>query len=153
MCLYRFKAKITDPSPEYAQWLSQPKTLESIINFANDFTYVSDKEQFGKTDYWMTPSEFFVTKRGDCDDIHLFMADAIYRALGWESYLVIAWRFTQFPKTEAHAMTIFKRDGQYFLLNYRQIIPMNSLKDREALKKAGFTYLGAIFRMPDGKRV
>ena len=63
MCLFRFKAQITEPSPEYAQWLSTVKNVNEIIQFANDFTYISDKEQFGKTDHWQTPSEFFKNKR------------------------------------------------------------------------------------------
>jgi len=153
MCLFRFKAKITEPSPHYAQWLAKQRTVEDIINFANDFTYVSDKNQFNKVDYWQTPSEFFISKKGDCEDIHFFIADAIYRALGLESYLIVAWRFTRFPLSEAHAMAIYKKDNQYFLVNYRDIIPMASLKDKEAVKKAGFSYIGGVWRMPDGKRV
>ncbi len=153
MCFYRFKAKITEPSPAYAQWLSKQKTVEDIIKFANDFTYVSDKEQFGKGDYWQTPSEFFARKHGDCEDVHLFIADALYRALGLESYLIVAWKFTRFPLTESHGMTIYKRNGQYYLLNYRRTYLMNSLKDKQALKQAGYNYIGGIWRMPDGRRV
>lgn len=148
MCLFRFKAKITEPSPVYAQWLSKQKTVEDIINFANDFTYVSDLKQFKRIDYWQTPSEFFINKKGDCDEVHFFIADAIYRALGYESYVFVAWRFLA-----AHAMTIYKKDNQYFLINYRDIIPMNSLRDKEALKKTGFNYISGIWRMPDGKKV
>ena len=153
MCLFRFKAKITEPSPHYAQWLAKQRTVEDIINFANDFTYVSDKNQFNKVDYWQTPSEFFISKKGDCEDIHFFIADAIYRALGLESYLIVAWRFTRFPLSEAHAMTIYKKNNQYYLINYRNVISMNSLKDRQAIKQAGFSHIGGIWRMPDGRRV
>lgn len=153
MCFYRFKTKITEPSPPYAQWLVQQRTVEGIINFANDFTYTSDKKLFGKVDHWQTPSEFFASKKGDCEDIHLFIADAIYRALGLESYLIIAWRFTRFPLSEAHAMTIYKKNNQYYLINYRNVISMNSLKDRQAIKQAGFSHIGGIWKMPDGKRI
>ena len=153
MCLFRFKAKITEPSPDYAQWLDQQRTVKDIINFANNFTYVSDKEQFGKVDRWQTPSEFFANKRGDCEDVAWFIADALYRALRLESYLIIAWKFTRFPLTEAHGMTIYKQSGQYYLLNYRRTYLMNSLKDKQALKQAGYNYIGGIWRMPDGRRV
>lgn len=116
---------------------------------------MSDKEQFGKGDYWQTPSEFFASKRGDCEDVAWFMADALYRALGLESYLTIAWRFTRFPLSEAHAMAIYKDNDQIGcrLINYKRIIPMASLKDKEAVKKAGFSYIGGVWRMPDGRRV
>lgn len=153
MCWFRFKAKKSEPSPAYAQWLAKQKTVEDIINFANDFTYVSDKERFGKVDYWQTPSEFFASKCGDCEDIHLFIADALYRALGLESYLIVAWKFTRFPLTESHGMTIYKQSGQYYLLNYRRTYLMNSLKDKQALKQAGYNYIAGIWRMPDGKKI
>lgn len=153
MCLFRCKAKITEPSSEYAQWLSKQRTVEDIINFANDFTYMGDKEQFGKVDYWQAPSEFFASKCGDCEDIHLFIADALYRALGLESYLIVAWKFTRFPLTESHGMTIYKNKGLYYLLNYRRTYLMNSLKDKQAIKQAGYKYIGGIWKMPDGKRI
>lgn len=153
MCFYRFKTKITEPSPEYQSWLSKQKSIQDIINFANDFTYVSDKKQFGKTDYWQTPNEFFARKHGDCEDVHLFIADALYRALGLESYLIVAWKFTRFPLTESHGMTIYKNKGLYYLLNYRRTYLMNSLKDKQAIKQAGYKYIGGIWKMPDGKRI
>jgi hypothetical protein len=71
-----------------------------------------DHDQFKVTDYWQTPSQYFATNTGDCEDVHLFLADAIYRALGWESYLLIGWKWERFLKPIAHGMTIFKRDGK-----------------------------------------
>ena len=155
MCLFRFKAKITEPSPHYAQWLAKQRTVEDIINFANDFTYVSDKNQFNKVDYWQTPSEFFISKKGDCEDIHFFIADAIYRALGLESYLIVAWRFTRFPMSEAHAMAIYKDNDQIgcHLINYKRIIPMSGLKDITAVKQTGYNQIKAVFKIPEGKKV
>ena len=147
MCLFRFKAKITEPSQAYTQWLAQQRTVKDIINFANNFTYVSDKEQFGKVDRWQTPSEFFTNKRGDCEDIHLFIADAIYRALGLNAYLLIAWR-----PFEAHAMAIYEQNG-YYLVNYRQVISMTKLKDLNAVKQAGYNQIKAVFKIPEGKKV
>lgn len=154
MCWFRFRAKKSEPSPEYADWLAQQKTFEDVHHFIDDFTYVSDEEQFDKVDYWQTPSEFFATKHGDCEDVHLFLADAFYRALSLESYLVVGWKWAGFLKIVAHGMTIVKRqDGKYYLINYWDIIPMKTLKDKEALKQAGYTHFGGIFKMPDGKRV
>ena len=152
MCWFRFKAKKSEPSPEYAYWLSQQKTFEDVHHFIDDFVYQYDKDQFGVTDYWQTPSQFFATKRGDCEDVHLFLADAFYRALGLESYLLIGWKWEGFLRTIAHGMTIVKKE-KYYLINYWDIIPMQHLRDVEALKRAGYTYFGGIFRMPDGKKV
>ena len=147
MCFYRFKTKITEPSQEYQEWLSKQKSIQDIIDFANDFTYVGDKKQFGKTDYWQTPNEFFISKRGDCEDISLFIADAIYRAFGLNTYLLIAWR-----PFEAHAMAIYEQNG-YCLVNYRQVVPMAKLKDTKAIKQAGFNRIKAVFKIPEGKKV
>jgi len=153
MSLFRFKAKKSEPSPEFDYWLSQKKTFEDVHRYIDDFTYQYDIDQFGITDYWQTPSQFFRTKTGDCEDVHLFLADAFYRALNWESYLLIGWKWTGFLKPIAHGMTIFKRDGKYYIINYWDIIPMNHLRDSEALKRAGYDYFGGIFKMPDGKKV
>ena len=147
MCFYRFKTKITEPSPEYREWLNQQKSIQDIINFANDFIYISDKKQFGKTDYWQPPNEFFIRKQGDCEDIHLFIADAIYRAFGLNTYLLIAWRLF-----EAHAMAIYEQNG-YYLVNYRQVISMTKLKDVNAVKKTGYNRIKAVFKIPEGKKV
>ena len=147
MCFYRFKTKITEPSQEYQEWLSKQKSIQDIIDFANDFTYVGDKKQFGKTDYWQTPNEFFISKRGDCEDVHLFIADAIYRAFNLNTYLLIAWRLF-----EAHAMAIYEQNG-YYLVNYRQVISMTKLKDVNAVKKTGYNRIKAVFKIPEGKRV
>ena len=147
MCFYRFKTKITEPSPEYREWLNQQKSIQDIINFANDFIYISDKKQFGKTDYWQTPNEFFMNKLADREDVHLFIADAIYRAFNLNTYLLIAWRLF-----EAHAMAIYEQNG-YYLVNYRQVISMTKLKDVNAVKKTGYNRIKAVFKIPEGKRV
>jgi len=154
MCWFRYKAEKSEPSPEYAEWLAKQKTFEDVHRFIDDFTYMYDQDQFGVIDYWQTPSQFFATKTGDCEDVHLFLADAFYRVLGLESYLLIGWKWKRFPKAIAHGMTIVKRqDEKYYLINYGDIISMKHLKDKEALKQAGYSYFGGIFKMPNGKRV
>jgi hypothetical protein len=51
-------------------------------------------------------------------------------------------------------MTITKKqDGKYYLINYWDVIPMVNMHDRNALKRAGYSYFGGIYRMPDGKNV
>lgn len=154
MCIFRFKAPKSEPSPEYLSWLSIQRTFEDVHRYINDFTYVHDSEQFGVVDYWQTPSQFFATKTGDCEDVHLFLVDAFYRALGLESYLLIGWKWDRFPKAIAHGMTIVKKlDGKYYLVNYWDVIPMCSLRDKIALERAGYTYFGGIFKMPNGEKV
>jgi len=52
----------------------------AINEYVNQFRYIEDKNNFGKTDYWATPTEFFV-KGGDCEDFAIAKY-AMLKALG-----------------------------------------------------------------------
>lgn len=39
----------------------------AVNEYVNKFRYIEDKDNFGKNDYWATPSEFFA-RGGDCED-------------------------------------------------------------------------------------
>ncbi len=47
---------------------SNRKKLTLVNDFFNQFTYHSDIEFVGQTDYWMTPMEFIIKAGGDCED-------------------------------------------------------------------------------------
>lgn len=42
--------------------------LELVNQFFNRFKFVSDIVFVGKSDYWMTPTEFIINGAGDCED-------------------------------------------------------------------------------------
>jgi len=42
--------------------------MHLIDSFINRYAYRSDEEQYGKSDYWAHPSEFFIRGGGDCED-------------------------------------------------------------------------------------
>lgn len=42
--------------------------LYEVNNFFNEIPYYSDKEHWGKSDYWATPVEMLGTNGGDCED-------------------------------------------------------------------------------------
>lgn len=44
------------------------KALACLNWVIDNFTYTSDKAQFGLPEYWMMPSEALLTRKGDCDD-------------------------------------------------------------------------------------
>ncbi len=48
----------------------------------NNFSYESDLVQFKVADYWQTPAEFSVARKGDCEDFALFIAQKL-RTLGY----------------------------------------------------------------------
>ncbi len=39
----------------------------AVNEYVNNFRYIEDKDNFGKSDYWATPTEFFA-RGGDCED-------------------------------------------------------------------------------------
>lgn len=41
--------------------------VAAVNEYVNQVSYVEDKDNYGKTDYWATPAEFFA-KGGDCED-------------------------------------------------------------------------------------
>jgi hypothetical protein len=47
-------------------------SIEELRLFLNTCKYVSDKEQFNKEDYWMPPTDFEKSKKGDCEDFALY---------------------------------------------------------------------------------
>ncbi len=49
------------------QGLALEDKVEAVNDYVNKVTYIEDKNNFGKSDYWATPSEFFA-RGGDCED-------------------------------------------------------------------------------------
>ena len=47
--------------------LPMSSKIEAVNEYVNQVNYIEDKNNFGKTDYWATPTEFF-TRGGDCED-------------------------------------------------------------------------------------
>ncbi|WP_121628723.1 transglutaminase-like cysteine peptidase [Poseidonibacter antarcticus] len=47
---------------------STKKKLERVNEFFNFVKYKSDKEVYGISDYWASPSEFLARDKGDCED-------------------------------------------------------------------------------------
>lgn len=52
----------------------------AVNEYVNQFRYIEDKNNFGKSDYWATPTEFFA-KGGDCEDFAIAKY-AILKQLG-----------------------------------------------------------------------
>ena len=67
------------PHPTFpmGRYVSQPltvqcKTLDQVRQFLRTCRAVSDKELFGKDEYWQPPEEFEQRKAGDCEDFSLW---------------------------------------------------------------------------------
>jgi len=65
------------PTFPMGRYVSQPLTVQcnsvkDIRSFLSTCEYVSDKELFGKQDYWQPPDQFEKNKKGDCEDFALW---------------------------------------------------------------------------------
>lgn len=61
--------------------LPERQKLELVNDFMNLTRFVSDREHWGKEDYWATPIEFLSTNGGDCEDFSIAKYFTL-RALG-----------------------------------------------------------------------
>ena len=61
--------------------LTERQKLELANDFMNQTPFKSDKEHWGKDDYWATPIEFLSTNGGDCEDFSIAKYFTL-RALG-----------------------------------------------------------------------
>jgi hypothetical protein len=107
------------PHPTFpmGRYVSQPlaihcKSLEEIRQFLRGCRGVSDKELFGKDEYWQPPEEFERRKAGDCEDFSLWTWRQLM-VLGLEARIVFG-RHGRYGI--GHAWVMFFRDGKCFLV-------------------------------------
>ena len=105
------------PTFPMGSYVSQPLsvrcgTLDDIREFLRTCQYVTDREQFGKDDYWMPPEEFERRRCGDCDDFALW---------AWRQVMTIGKQDARFVAGVAgryaggHAWVTFIDGGKPFL--------------------------------------
>jgi hypothetical protein len=69
-------------------------SVEEIREFLMTCKYVSDKELFGKEEYWQPPEDFEIKKKGDCEDFSF-------------------WTWRQFMDLGFNTRVVFGRHGRY----------------------------------------
>lgn len=107
------------PHPTFpmGRYVSQPLTINcSTIREVREFLvtceYVSDKELFGKDDYWQPPEDFEKRKKGDCEDFALWTWRQLLE-LGYDARF-IGGRCGRYG--EGHAWVEYFQDGKCFLV-------------------------------------
>jgi hypothetical protein len=100
-----------------ARYISQPlklqcKNLKEMQRFLRNCKYVSDEEQFHRSDYWMPPEEFEKRRKGDCDDFALWTWRQLL-GMGYKARYVVG-RAGKYG--EGHAWVTMERDGKHFLV-------------------------------------
>jgi len=105
------------PTFPLGRYVSQPlsvhcQSIEDVRRFLCNCKYVSDKELFGKDDYWQPPEEFEQKKKGDCDDF-AFWTWRQFMELGFVARVV----FGHVGRYGAgHAWVHFMRDGRCYIV-------------------------------------
>jgi hypothetical protein len=90
----------------------QCKTIEDIQKFLRGCRGVSDKELFGKEDYWQPPEEFEERKAGDCEDFSLWTWRQML-SMGRDARLVFG-KHGRYGI--GHAWVVFFEDSKCFLV-------------------------------------
>ena len=129
------------PTFPMGRYVSQPLTvkcesLSDIRKFLLTCRAVSDKEQFGREDYWQPPEHFERTKKGDCDDFALWTWRQ-FLALGYDARFVVG-RAGRYGI--GHAWVEFFKDGSCFLVEPQMRVVGEKIPRLTALRyRPGFS--------------
>ncbi len=116
---------------------NKPKSMEAarkVFEQCNNQKYASDKEVWGKDDYWATPKEYISKGKGDCEDFAICMYYGL-RAEGWGKDQVNIWSgyvILGKDKGYAHAATVFELDGEEY---YTAVSVPQLIKARDRMYK------------------
>ena len=86
--------------------LTTDDQLYEVNNFFNDVPYYTDKEHWGKSDYWATPIEMLGTNGGDCEDYVIAKYFSL-RALGIPDSKMRMMFVTALRQNQAHMVLAF----------------------------------------------
>src|SRR5579862_325985 len=111
------KHKGPHPTFPMGRYVSQPltircETLEDVRQFLRNCRGVSDKELFGKEEYWQPPEEFERRKAGDCEDFSLWTWRQLL-SMGFDVRIVFG-RHGRYGI--GHAWVMFFQEGTCYLL-------------------------------------
>jgi len=110
------RTRVFHPTFPMGRYLSQPLSkrfngIDELRQFLFTCKYVSDEEQFGKSDYWLPPEEFEKCKKGDCEDFALYTWRQLIE-MDIKSRFVVG---ESGRYGSGHAWVTMQMDGRYFL--------------------------------------
>jgi hypothetical protein len=107
------------PHPTFpmGRYISEPLTVTctsigELRKFLAGCKYVSDKELFGKRDYWQPPEEFEKRKKGDCEDFALWTWRQLL-LMGYDARFVVG---SSGRYGIGHAWVQYFQDGKCYLV-------------------------------------
>ena len=116
------RIRVFHPTFPMGRYLSQPLsnqflTIDELRKFLFTCKYVSDEEQFGKSDYWLPPEEFEKCKKGDCEDFALYAWRQLIE-MGIKSRFVVG---ESGRYGSGHAWVIMEQDGKNTFSNRSRV--------------------------------
>lgn len=117
-------SKSTEAAAVMANWKSSlegmrglplDQMVERVNDMANKVKYISDNKNWGKSDYWATPVEFF-TRGGDCEDFAITKYTSL-RALGVPDDRMRIAIVKDTQKNIPHAILIVYGDNNTYVLD------------------------------------
>lgn len=86
--------------------------IYDLRKFLVSCSYVSDKEQFDKGDYWMLPEEFERKQRGDCEDFAFYTWRQLME-FGYQSRVVLG---RVGADGHTHAWVQYESNGKWYII-------------------------------------
>jgi len=110
------RSQVFHPTFPIGRYLSQPlskdlKTIDELRSFLKTCTYVSDKEQFNKDEYWLPPEEFELLRKGDCEDFALYAWRQLIQ-MGYKARFVAGYSGRY---GTGHAWVTFDRKNRHYI--------------------------------------
>ncbi|MFZ2587476.1 MAG: transglutaminase-like cysteine peptidase [Alphaproteobacteria bacterium] len=114
-----------------AEQQGQParEQMEATHRFLNTWTYITDSELWGKSDYWETPREF-VDNSGDCED-YAIAKYVTLKALGWPASRLRVAVVQDTVRDIPHAILITSLNDTHWVLDNLALMP---LPDRDVMQ-------------------
>jgi Bacterial transglutaminase-like cysteine proteinase BTLCP len=111
------RRKTPHPTFPIGRYISQPltvrcKDIAELRTFLVGCKYVSDKELFGKEDYWQPPEDFEKRKKGDCEDFALWTWRQLLE-MGYDARFIGG---STGRYGSGHAWVEYIREGKWYLL-------------------------------------
>ena len=90
--------------------------IRAVNSYINEVKYIADKSNWGKSDYWATPMEFF-SRGGDCEDFAIAKYASL-KALGFtEDQMRIAIVHDKVKNIPHAILVVYTEDGTFVLDN------------------------------------
>jgi predicted transglutaminase-like cysteine proteinase len=113
--------------------LSPLEQVAAVHADVNRVRWIDDRANYGVSDYWATPDEFFV-RGGDCEDYAFAKYDTLKR-LGFPPGQMRILVLNDLKMHEPHAVLMVLIDGRLWSLdnNLRNIFPVDAIRHYEPI--------------------